>query len=77
MPVSKGWSEEIAKDIIWEYEDLLFRNNIRINNKNIEENEFEEDSYINKKDYENLKEEVTKQLNDLIDYVEYSINDAA
>jgi len=77
MPVSKGWSEEIAKDIIWEFEDLLFRNNIRINNKNIEENEFEEDSYINKKDYENLKEEVTKQLNDLIDYVEYSINDAA
>ena len=45
---------------------------------NPEENEFEsEDSYINKKDYENLKEKVTEQLIELVDYVEEQIEDIA
>ena len=51
---------------------------IKLNNENPEENEFEtEDSYINKKDYENLKEKVTKQLIDLVEYAEYEMRDAA
>ena len=78
MLVSKGWCEETAKDIIWEFENLLCHREIKINNDNPEENEFEsEDSYINKKDYENLKEKVTKQLIDLVEYAEYEMRDAA
>ena len=60
MLVSKSWCEETAKDIIWEFENLVCNNDVKINNMNPEENEFEsEDSYINKKDYENLKEKVS------------------
>lgn len=78
MLVSKSWCEETAKDIIWEFEDLLCHREIKINNDNPEENEFEsEDSYINKKDYEDLKEKVTKQLIDLVEYTEYEMRDAA
>ena len=52
MPVSRGWCEETAKDIIWEFENLLCNNDTKINNENPEQNEFEsEESYINKKDY--------------------------
>ena len=55
MLVSKSWCEETAKDIIWEFENLLCNNDVKINNMNPAENEFEsEDSYINKKDYENF-----------------------
>lgn len=78
MLVSKSWCEETAKDIIWEFENLLCHREIKINNDNPEENEFEsEDSYINKKDYKNLKEEITKQLIDLVEYTEYEMRDAA
>ena len=76
MLVSKSWIEETAKEIIWEFENLLCNNDIRINNTN--ENEFEsEDSYINKKDYKNLEENIVKQLVDLVEYVEYEVNEAA
>ena len=78
MPVRKSWCEETAKDIIWEFENLLCNNDVKINNMNPEENEFEsEDSYINKKDYENLKEKVTEQLIELVDYAEEQIEDIA
>ena len=78
MLVSKSWCEETAKDIIWEFENLLCHREIKLNNDNPEENEFEsEDSYINKKDYKNLKEEITKQLIDLVEYTEYEMRDAA
>lgn len=78
MLVSKEWCEETAKQIIWEFEYLLCNNDTKINNLIPEENEFEsEESYINKKDYENLKNEITKQLVDLVDYVESEIEDAA
>ena len=78
MLVSKSWCEETAKDIIWEFENLLCNNDVKINNMNPEENEFEsEDSYINKKDYENLKEKVTEQLIELVDYAEEQIEDIA
>ena len=78
MLVSKSWSEEVAKDIIWEFENLLCNNDIKINNINTEENRFEsEESYINQKDYKNLKDKITKQLLDLVDYVEEKIEDAA
>lgn len=78
MLVSKSWCEETAKDIIWEFENLLCHREIKINNDNPEENEFEsEDSYINKKDYKDLKEKVTKQLIDLVEYTEYEMRDAA
>ena len=70
MLVSKSLCEETAKEIIWEFEELLCNNDIKINNINPEENEFEnEDSYINKKDFEKLKEKIGKQLKDLTDYV--------
>ncbi len=78
MLVSKSWCEEVTKDIIWEFENLLCNNDIKINNINTEENRFEsEESYINQKDYENLKDKITKQLLDLVDYVEEKIEDAA
>jgi len=70
MLVSKAWCEDIAEDIIWEFENLLCDNDIKINNSNPEENEFEnEESYINKKDYEKLKKEITKQLIEFSTYV--------
>ena len=78
MLVSKSWCEEVAKDIIWEFENLLCNNDIKINNINTEENRFESDeSYINQKDYENIRDKITKQLLDLVDYVEEKIEDAA
>ena len=78
MLVSKSWCEEVTKDIIWEFENLLCNNDIKINNINTEENRFEsEESYINQKDYENLKDKITKQLLDLVDYVKEKIEDAA
>ena len=78
MLVCKSWCEDTAKDIIWEFENLLCNNDVKINNMNPEENEFEsEDSYINKKDYENLKEKVTEQLIELVDYAEEQIEDIA
>lgn len=78
MLVSKSWCEEVAKDIIWEFENLLCNNDIKINNINTEENRFESvESYINQKDYKNLKDKITKQLLDLVDYVEEKIEDAA
>ena len=78
MLVSKGWYEETAKDIIWEFENLLCNNDIKINNQKPEENEFEsEDSHINKKDYDDLKEKVIKQLVEIVEYAEYIMSDAA
>lgn len=78
MLVSKSWCEEVSKDIIWEFENLLCNNDIKINNIITEENRFEsEESYINQKDYENLRDKITKQLLDLVDYVEEKIEDAA
>ena len=78
MLVSKSWCEEVSKDIIWEFENLLCNNDIKINNINTEENRFEsEESYINQKDYKNLKDKITKQLLDLVDYVEEKIEEAA
>ena len=51
-----------------------YTNNIKINNINPEENEFKsEESYINKKDFEKLREEIIKQLQSLADYVEERI----
>lgn len=78
MLVSKGWCEETSKDIIWKFENLLCNNDIKINNECLEENEFEsEDSYINKKDYESLKNEITKQLLDLVNYAEEQFEEMA
>lgn len=72
MLVSNSWCDEVAKDIIWEFEQLLCENDMKINNKNPEENKFEkEESCINEKDYEKLKEKVKKQLKDFEDYIEY------
>lgn len=78
MRVSRAWYEDTAKDIIWEFENLLCNNDTKINNLNPEENEFEnETSYINKKDYKELKEKIVKQLTDLGDYIEVAIEEAA
>lgn len=78
MLVSREWLEDTAKDIIWEFENLLCNNDVKINNLNAEENEFKsETSYINIKDYNELKEKVIKQLEDLVDYTEYRMEDVA
>lgn len=78
MLVSKSWREEIAKDILWEFENLLCDNDVKINNKNPKENKFEnEESYINKKDYDKLKEKIIEQLMDLVDYAEEQFEDIA
>lgn len=78
MLVSKSWCEEIAKDILWEFETLLCDNDVKINNKNPKENKFEnEESYINKKDYDKLKEKITEQLVELVDYAEERFEDIA
>ena len=78
MLVSHSWCEETAKEIIWEFEQLLCNNDTKINNEDPNENKFErEDSYINIKDYKKLKEKITNQLVELVDYTEYKIQDAA
>ncbi|MCI9038459.1 MAG: hypothetical protein HFJ29_01030 [Clostridia bacterium] len=65
MLVSESWREQIAKDIIYEFEQLLCNNDVKINNLEPEKNEFEtEYSYINEKDYNELKEKIMKQLRD-------------
>lgn len=78
MLVSKSWCEEIAKDILWEFENLLCDNDVKINNQNPKENKFEnEESYINKKDYDKLKEKIIEQLMDLVDYAKEQFEDIA
>lgn len=78
MRVSKSWCEEIAKEIIWEFENLLCNNDIKINNIKPEENDFDsEHPHINKKDYKKLEEKITGQIIELADYVEEEIVDAA
>lgn len=78
MLVSHSQCEETAKDILYEVEQLLCDNDIKINNKDPKQNKFErEDSYINIKDYNELKEKITKQLIELIEYTEYQIEEAA
>lgn len=78
MLVSRRWCEDTAEDIIWEFENLLCNNDTKINNLNPEENEFkDEKSYINKKDYENLKNSITEQLIELAIYVEGEAQNAA
>lgn len=78
MLVSYSWCEEIANDILYEVEQLLCDNDIKINNKDQKQNKFErEDSYINIKDYNELKEKITKQLIELVEYTKYQIEEAA
>lgn len=78
MLVSHSWCEEVAKEILWEFEQLLCDNDIKINNRNPEENEFESEySYINIKDYNKLKGKIVEELVDLVDYAEYKAQDAA
>lgn len=78
MLVSYLWCEEIAKEIIGEFEELLCNNDVKINNRNPEENQFKsENSYINNKDYNELKEKIVKELFNLVDYAEYKIQKVA
>ena len=86
MLVSHSWCEETANDILYEVEQLLCDNDIKINNKDPKQNKFErEDSYINIKDYNEKRltllkcqeEKITKQLIELVEYTEYQIEEAA
>lgn len=77
MLVSESWREQIAKDIIYEFEQLLCNNDVKINNLEPERNEFEtEYSYINEKDYNELKEKIIKQLRDFEDDIEDEVRAA-
>ena len=68
MPVIK-FLEATAEDIIYEFESLLCNNDVKLNNLDPEQNEFEtEQSYINQKDYEELKQKIIEQLKDVEDY---------
>ena len=68
MRVSEKFLEIIAEDIIWEFENLLCNNDVKLNNLNPEENKFEnEESYINQKDYKDLKKKIIEQLRDVED----------
>jgi len=74
----KSWIEETAKEIIGEFEQVLCDNDIKINNRNLEENKFErEDSFINIIDYNKLKGKIVKQLHDLQEYIVYDLDDVA
>lgn len=78
MLVSYSWCEEIAKEIIEKFEELLCNNDVKINNRNPEENQFKsENSYINNKDYDVLKEKIVKELLNLVDYAEYKTEKVA
>lgn len=78
MRVSKDCCEETAKDIIWEFENLLCNNDVKLNNLDPKENKFkDETSYINEKDYEELVKRITKQLKDFGDFVEEKYVEAA
>ena len=68
MRVSKYFLEATAEDIICEFENLLCNNDVKLNNLNPKENSFEtEQSYINQKDYEELKKKIIEQLKDIED----------
>lgn len=78
MQVSKAILEETAKDIIWEFENLLCNNDVKLNNLDEHENKFEDEtSYINIKDRDELSKKIIKQLDDLCDYVEILYEEAA
>lgn len=69
MRVSKEFLEATAEDIICEFENLLCNNDVKLNNLNPKQNKFEtEQSYINQKDYEELKQKIIEQLKDIEDY---------
>lgn len=71
MRVSKIFLEATAETILKEFEDLLCNNDVKLNNENPEENWFEtEQSYINQKDYEKLKEKIMEQFEDIEEYFE-------
>ena len=78
MQVSRAILENTAEDIIWEFENLLCNNDVKLNNLDPKENKFEDEtSYINIKDKKELVNKVVKELNDLCYYVEMLIEDAA
>ena len=78
MLVNYEACEETAKDIIWEFEELLCNSNIKIKDEKKDENDFEkEHPYINKKDYDTLKRNITKDLMGFSEFVEYKIQSAA
>lgn len=78
MLVNKGWLDDIADEVIYEFENLLCEHEIKINNVKQEENQFAtEDAYINVKDYNELKEKIKKQLQDFADSIEDDIRAAA
>ena len=73
-----SWKDETAKEIIWEFEDLLCDNDIKLNNRDPNENKFkDENSYINIKDFNELKEKIIKQLDYFEEYIESRFQEVA
>ena len=73
-----SWKDETAKEIIWELEDLLSDNDIKLNNRDPNENKFkDENSYINIKDFNELKEKIIKQLDYFEEYIESRFQEVA
>jgi len=77
MLVSENWLKETAIEIIDVFNDLLCQYNIKIDNSDINNNVFENKSNINKKDYDDIKQETERILKDFADYVEYITEEAA
>lgn len=77
MLVSENWLKETAIEIIDVFNDLLCQYNIKIDNSDSNNNFFENKSNINKKDYDDIKQETERILKDFADYVEYITEDAA
>lgn len=71
MLVSDNWLKETAKEIISEFEELLSEHNIKIENEDIKNNIFSNNSNINKKEYDEVKSEIERILKNFADYVEY------
>lgn len=78
MLASKGWIEETAKEIIYEFEDFLCNNDI-ICNESKESNVklINESGEINERDYEMLKQKIIKQLKEFENYIYDTIYNAA
>ena len=66
MLVSDNWYKETAIEIMNEFDELLNSHNITIQNEDKQYNMFEDESKINKKEYEEVLTEIIRILKSLL-----------